>query len=108
MGLLKTIAETAKTVLQASNVGRSSQLFLSWPYHPFNSELGEELVPLGAPRMVAEKKRGFYSFRGRPVRGRGVLCSVTIADKRLAKRNGSHFHPGMNLNLKVLKLPLVP
>lgn len=54
MGRLKTIAETAKTVLQASNVGRSSQpFFMAVPFLS-DSELGEELVPLGAPRMVAQ------------------------------------------------------
>ena len=76
MGHLKTIAETAKTVLQASNVGRSSQLFSFVAVPSFQFRTGRGAGAFGSPQNGRLKKTRLLQLQGETSqRQRGSLLS---------------------------------
>ena len=67
---LKTRSETAKILLQASNVGRINQPFFRGRTTPFKFSGGRGAGAFGNPQY-SRPFRGSSRFRGRPARGRG-------------------------------------
>lgn len=104
---LKRRSETAKTLLQASSVGRS-QHFFRGRTTPFKFRGGRGAGEYGNPPIQPPFQRPFPLQGRKTNKAQGLSQFTAPTDKLLPVASQCTLLPGMNLNLHVLNLDHVP